>query len=322
MLTPGFINAQQAAYRRFCADHSTQLPVFAQSWYLDSVCEGGFWGAAMAEYDGKTGAVWPYFLKQKLGWKYVAMPVLGKFHGPYFLPFCQKPDTQIRLTERLWSQMPLGLAAFEQDFHYSYTNWLPLYWQGFRQTTRYSYTIPLAGRTSDEVWQAVSTNYRRKIERAQQHLQVRHDLPLADLYRVATLSFQRQQLPVPFSFEFFQRLHLALAEHGQSQCFFVTDPQTGAIHSVAYLIWDAQSAYYLLAGDDPAFRSSGSGVLAAWAAIRYTKEVLNLPVFDFEGSMIRAIEQGRREFGAQALPYFRLQHEWSPLWRWGKWLLR
>jgi hypothetical protein len=77
-----------------------------------------------------------------------------------------------------------------------------------------------------------------------------------------------------------------------------------------------------MAGDDPALRHSGAGILLAWEAIRYTHEVLKLPIFDFAGSMILPIERVRRQFGALQKPYFRVQKEWSPLWKMGKILFR
>ena len=76
------------------------------------------------------------------------------------------------------------------------------------------------------------------------------------------------------------------------------------MHSVAYLIWDATTAYYLLAGDDPARRASGAGMLLAWEAIRYASAVLGLRCFDFEGSMLPGVERVRVRFGAVQTPYF------------------
>jgi len=73
---------------------------------------------------------------------------------------------------------------------------------------------------------------------------------------------------------------------------------------VAYLIWDATTAYFLLAGDDPALRASGAGVLLAWEAICYASEVLGLDCFDFEGSMLPGVERMRVRFGAVQTPYF------------------
>lgn len=292
-----------------------------QPWYLDAVCDNGVWQAALAERVGRVVAVMPYFLKRKMGWRYVAMPVLGKFHGPYLLPEFRNPDHEIRLYDVLLDQLPPGLAAFEQDLHYGVTNWLPWYWRGFRQTTRYSYVLPL-DTPEDELFQNIAKNYRQKIAKAAAAVEVTADRPLADLYRLLRLSFGRQELSAPFSFDFLQKLHVALTAHDACRLFFAADKNTGALHSAALLAWDKTSAYYLLSGDDPALRHSGSAVLLKWEAIRYAKNVLGLPLFDFEGSMIRAIEQGRRDFGASPRPYFRLQKEWSALWKWGKWIWR
>jgi hypothetical protein len=77
-----------------------------------------------------------------------------------------------------------------------------------------------------------------------------------------------------------------------------------------------------MSGDDPQLRSSGSALLLKWTAVMYAKKTLNLHTFDFEGSMIRAIEAGRRDFGARQIPYFRIRKEWSVIWKIGKWLFR
>jgi hypothetical protein len=77
-----------------------------------------------------------------------------------------------------------------------------------------------------------------------------------------------------------------------------------------------------MAGDDPALRQSGAGVLLAWEAIQYTHAVLKLSVFDFAGSMVKAIERVRRQFGAQQKPYFRVHKTWSTIWGIGKKILR
>jgi len=130
-----------------------------------------------------------------------------------------------------------------------------------------------------------------------------HDLPLDEFYRVNTLSFTRQGLPAPYSAAQLQRLDAALATAGNRQLFFAVD-QAGRVHSVAYLIWDATTAYFLLAGDDPALRASGAGVLLAWEAICYASEVLGLDCFDFEGSMLPGVERIRVRFGAVQTPYF------------------
>lgn len=307
--------SQQEKYRVF-AEQAPDLPLFLQPWFLDAVCEGGRWDACVAEKSGKPVAVLPYFLKRKFGASYIAMPQLCKFLGPYLLPEYRNLNDETRLYAVLLEQLPSQLAAFQQDFNYQVVNWLPFYWRGFRQTTRYSYVIPL-GLPEADIFQKISKNYRQKIRTAQQSLRLRHDLPASELLRLINLSFARQGLAAPLRADFFETYYQALESRGKCRLFFAEDAR-GQIHSAALLAWDAQTAYLTLSGDDPHLRQSGSALFLKWEAVCFAKNELQLDIFDFEGSMIERIEIGRRDFGAQQKSYFRLQKEWSWLWKTGK----
>lgn len=304
------------AYRLFAAE-LPDLPLFMQPWYLDLVCVGGQWDAALVERGGRTVAALPYFLKQKLGWRYITMPHLCKQMGPYLLPEYRNLKWEMRLYEALIAQLPPGLAAFEQNFNYSVNNWLPFYWKGFKQTTCYSYVIPLDS-SEDLIFKNIEKNYRQKIRSAETQVQILHDLPLQELHRLIGSSFTRQGLQSPIDFGFLQKLFAGLNEHNACKLFFAKDIHTAQIHSAALLIWDHNSAYYLLSGDDPALRKSGAAVLLKWAAIKFAKNTLDVPLFDFEGSMIPGVEQGRRDFGAIQKPYFRVRRAWSLVWKLAK----
>jgi hypothetical protein len=310
----------QDKYRIFAAA-APDLPLFLQPWYLDAVCVDGAWDAVLLEKGGDIVAVLPYFLKKKWCWQHIAMPQLCKFLGPYLLPAFRNLNDETRLYEALLEKLPKPLAAFQQDLNYSVTNWLPFYWRGFRQTTRYSYTLSLEP-SEALIFSNISKNYRQKIRAAEANLILRADRPLSELQRLIDLSFARQGLEAPLSAAFFQQFYDTLSAQHCCQLFFAIDPATGATHSAAMLAWDNTAAYYLVSGDDPALRASGSALLLKWAAIRFAKNDLKVPVFDFEGSMIRAIEKGRRDFGAQQKQYFRVQHEWSLIWKWGKFLIQ
>ncbi len=308
-------------YRRFCAEAPPDFPLFMQDWYLDAVCEGGNWDAVVLEKAGQVVAVWPYFLKKKLAWTYVAMPRLARMMGPYIAQGWRNLRKEPGLMEELISHLPAQLAAFEQDFPYQVNNWLPFYWKGFRQSTRYSYVLKI--NDLNKVWAHISADYRNgKIPRAQQQVEVKTGGTLAEFIQIHNGSFERQGLKVPVNTDLLVRLDQALAQRQQREIFMAVDRETGAVHSVGYLAWDAQSAYLLMAGDDPARRASGAGILLIWEMIRYTHEVLQLPVFDFLGSMLRPVERVRRQFGAQQQPYFRLRREWSVLFQVGKMLFR
>ena len=103
-----------------------------------------------------------------------------------------------------------------------------------------------------------------------------------------------------------KRLDLALEKNNARKMFFALDKENN-IHSVVYLIWDKNTAYYLLAGDNPDLRNSGAGILTTWHSIKYAKEVLGKKDFDFLGSMIEPITRVRRNFGAIQVPYFEVK---------------
>jgi hypothetical protein len=299
-------------YRSFCAAAPPDLPVFLHDWYLDAVCSGGSWEAAIIEKAGKVVAVWPFFIKRKMGRPYVVMPSLCRFMGPYILPEFRSARLEPGLLETLLEQMP-RLAAFEQDFNYSAQNWLPFYWRGFRQSTRYSYVLDLEDLGT--VWQNLASDYRnRKIPGARQVVEVRTGDDLQTFMDIHNRSYARQGMPPPVPAAFLENLDTTLARKQARAILFATDLSNGAVHSVAYLIRDQQAAYLLMAGDDPALRQSGAGILTTWEAIRYTKEVWQLGQFDFLGSMIQPIERVRRQFGAVRQPYFRVYKDWD--WRW------
>jgi len=291
----------KAHYRDFCRA-APDVPVFAQPWYLDACAAEGAWDVVLAREAGRVVAALPYFYKQKGPFRYVTMPLFVKMLGPYLLPeFRGVLPKEHALLADLIKQLP-DFAAFKQNFHPSVSNWLPFYWRGFRQTTYYTYRLHGLQQLPD-VAAGLSTGIRRDIRLARQRVRVVHDLPLSTFYAVNRLSFDRQGLRPPYSEAQFQRLDAALAAQNARQLFFAVDDQD-RVHSVVYLIWDATTAYFLLAGDDPALRASGAGILLAWEAIRYASEVLGLSCFDFEGSMLPGVERVRVRFGAVQTPYF------------------
>lgn len=292
-----------------------------QPYYLDAVCEGGEWDVLLADKSGQVVGAWPIFLKKKWHWQYVAMPALGRMLGPYLLPVYRNARHEVDIIETLLGQLPPNLAAFEQDFNYTAINWLPFYWQGYRQTTRYSYTLDL--QDLNRVWQNIKPRYRnQRIRQAKEVVQVTTGCPVLELHRLQGLSFERQGAELPISLNLIRRLEDALAPQGQREIFWATDLETGATHSAGYLAWDAHTAYYLMSGDDPNLRQSGAGIYLIWELVRYAAEVLQVRTFDFCGSMIRPIERVRRQFGAEPKLYFRVQKEWSPMWRLAKGLRR
>jgi len=115
------------------------------------------------------------------------------------------------------------------------------------------------------------------------------------------LTFKRQGLDLPYSRDVVRRLDAACIKHQARRMFFAEDAQ-GRIHAAKYVVWHKDSAYYLMGGSDPELRNSGADSLLTWEAIRFAATVAER--FDFEGSMLEAIERGFRAFGGVQTSYF------------------
>ncbi|MFN2567920.1 MAG: GNAT family N-acetyltransferase [Gemmatimonadaceae bacterium] len=278
--------------------------LFDEPWWLTAVAPGQ-WGAVEIERGGQVVARLPYVIRRRLGVTALTMPPLTPRLGPWLAPSNAKPANQLAHQKDLMTELIQGLPPhhyFLQHFHYAITNWLPFHWQGFEQTTRYTYVLDNLS-DLENVWAGLLVNIRTDIRKAQKQVQVRTDLDLDRFLEISSLTFARQGEASPYSRALVERVDAACAARGVRRMFFAEDAQ-GRIHAAIYLVWDSQSAYYLLGGGDPALRNSGATSLVLWEAINFAATVTQR--FDFEGSMLEPVERFFRAFGARQVPYFRV----------------
>jgi len=289
------------AYQQFCKKEK-EVPIFSQPWYLDVICGIDGWDIMMIKKGDEIAVTMPIQKKNILGFQLPRMPHPAKYLGPYFPKKFRSIKQQEKLMRQLIKQLP-KFDFFEQNFNPSIINWLPFHWENFEATTRYTFTIDLNQKTL-EIFQNIDSKYRNnKITKAQKIVQVTTDKSLQDFFNIQSKTFERQKMKVPFSFDFFKKYDAVLNKQNAREIFFAID-KDDQIHSVLYLIWDKDTAYLHIAGDDPKLRSSGASILLTWHAIKHAKEVLQKNIFDFEGSMIEPIAKVRQSFGGQQTPYF------------------
>lgn len=297
--------SDKAAFRQF-AQTCSNLPLCFQPWYLDAVVQDGRWDVAIFQENGEVKGLWTWMLKRKFGLPYITMPHLTKWMGPWMPKATRKNLTlSHEVLTSLYQRLPPA-CKISADWHPDIQNWLPLYWNGFHQTTRYTYTLDLKGEHAPN--EGFNRNIRRNIEKAGREIQVSPEGTRSEFIHCHRMSFQRQGLSMPYTEDLLNKHLDALEAHHSVKLLFARHA-SGKLYSVAALTWDAERAYYHLSGDDPEYRQSGSGHLLVWESIRFAQEELQVPIFDFEGSMIPGVEAVRRQFGALQLPYFRV---WKP----------
>ncbi|MCD6599365.1 MAG: GNAT family N-acetyltransferase [Dehalococcoidia bacterium] len=204
---------------------------------------------------------------------------------------------------------PFKVIAF--NCHYSFTNWLPFYWDGYTQTTRYTYVIEDTS-DLDAVWSGMGQAVRTEIRKAEKNgIEVVESDNLDEFWRLNSMTWERQGRSVPYTRSFLEHLDETCSRHA-ARTIFIAKDCLGRVHSALYVVYDNKAMYNLMQGGDPALRSSGANPLAMWRSIQLAAE--RGIRYDFEGSMLENVEPFFRHFGARQKPYFRIWKDKRPLW--------
>lgn len=313
------MSERKTRYADFCQNN--YVPLHFRPRWLDAVCLPGHWDVGIAENgNGAITGIWPYYLHRRFGMAVIGQPPLTSYGGPW-LVYPDAPDRgtlkrsefEKKVLDELCSQLP-PTAFLQQNMHPEMRNWLPLYWAGFRQTTRYTYVFPDL-RDTKKILNGFKNTLRTDLKKSDQAVEIsRADGESELLFRLHEMSFQRKGRRPPYGFQTFRRLHEALLDQGNCAVFIAWDRNTGAPHAGLCLAFDDRCASVLLTGADPVFKTHCAVWGLFWEAICLCSEKgLSL---DFEGSMERDIERGFRSFGAQLTPYHRI---WKAGNRWLDW---
>ncbi len=287
------------------------MPVFCSPWWLDATAGAGNWGIAEVRQNSQILASMPWVLKQnRLGLRILSQPALTQTLGPWIAEPPQKTKYGTRLArekdlmEALINQLP-HYHVLRQNFAPEITNWLPFYWHGFQQTTRYTYRLDLSCER-DDLWAGFQENVRREIRKAIKRGVVIEESKDIDAFLVLNeKTFLRQGMNLPYTKSYVRNFFSASLAHQAGKIFLARD-EDGRVHAGNLIVWNKHCAYYLMGGGDPQLRNSGAMSLAMWHAIEFASKVAK--IFDFEGSMIEPVERFFRGFGAVQTPYFAMTH--------------
>lgn len=295
---------EQECLALFLAD----APIFLQPWWLNAA-SSGHWSYAKVIRDKRLAAVMPYTKQRSpLGYTILGMPPLTMFLGPWLRISKAKYPTQLAEQKELMTELIDDLpphSLFAQKFHYGVTNWLPFYWRGFTQTTRYSYVLDNL-RDLGAIWENMRSEARRDIRKAQQNVKIVDHLGIERFLEINEMTFRRQNLRFPYSAQLVSRLDEACRAQNAGKMLFAVDVQE-RIHAAIYIVWTRSSTFLLMSGADPALRSSCANSLLIWEAIRFASTVSD--AFDFEGSMIEPIESFFRSFSPIQKPFSAIHHD-------------
>lgn len=292
-------------YTVFC-EFEKQIPIFSQPWWLDAVCGEKNWDVILIEKNDQIIASFPYFYFHSTGMNYIGMPPLTQKLGMYInYPDGQTESSRLsyekEILDGIISKLPY-YDFFSVQFDYRYQNWLPFYWNGFEQTTRYTYVIEQII-DIECVYKNFDHSKRKNIKKAQNEVVVLFDLSCVDFYENHKMTLLKQGEKISYSYDVFQRIYVNAYKYKQGRTIYCRD-KDGHIHAALFVVWDNGSAYDLISTIDPNFRNSGAATLLVYEMIKTLSGTVKS--FDFEGSMIEGVENSFRKFGSVQKSYFQV----------------
>ena len=291
-------------------DASPQGSVFSRSWWLRAVCQDRFRICTLRR-GGRLVAGMPLPVSRMAGLTTTTMPPLTQTLGPVLLPSSKSTyegrlSDEMEVLEALVAAMPRS-HIFSMHFHNSLANWLPFYWAGYQQTTRYTYIIPDLT-DLNAVFSGFSHSKRGNIRKAEGLVTVHADMAPKDFYENHKMTLRKQGETISYSYDLFKRIHEAACQMSGCKTFYALD-KSDNMHAAIFIIFDRRSAYYLISSIDPDYRTSGSATLLLREAITYASQYTK--AFNLEGSMIKGVESSFRKLGGIQTPYFRISKEAS-----------
>ena len=289
-------------YREFCKKEK-DIPIFSKDWWLDTVCQESDWDVVLFEKGGEIWASLPYQKTKKAIFEIITMPKLTQTMGVYIKyppkqKYYKKLSWEKEVMEILISNLP-KVDYFSQNFDHSITNWLPFYWAGFEQTTRYTYIIENI--SIEELEKNFETDIRRRRRKAYEiGIKIIESEDIETFYKLNTMTFARKNIGISYSFEFVKNLFENCKENSAVKMYFAK--YQDEVIAVNFLVYDDNTVYYLMGGIDQSKKDLGAMDAIQFESIKFALESGRR--FDFEGSMIESIEKYFRSFGAVQTPYF------------------
>jgi hypothetical protein len=290
------------------------IPIFYTPEWLDAVT-GKTWDVINA-YDAENNiiAFMPVTKKNKWGLELFTNPLLSPHQGIYFPaldPNMKEQKKQSLIFKACREILPkIGNPnLFKVRFHPSFSMWLPFYYQGYRQTTYYSYVLENI-KNHDAIFEGFKMNTRNTIRRAEKKLTVIEKDDIELLYTLLKNTFEHKKSRMPFSLDFLKNLDGAIRHN--RKLLFALDDQNNVLAGI-FLAYDHNTAYNLIFGTDFQHVNSGAPSFLIWKAIQTASEKVNR--FDFEGSRLPTIQPFFQSFGGTPVPYFEISKAKNVFWK-------
>jgi Acetyltransferase (GNAT) domain len=285
---------------RFVSE-SPQAIIYARYGYLRAVY--GQWSAIITEEDGIWIAVLPFAIRRKYLFVYSFTPPFTQYLGLLFAKSSLNGRKEIEWKRKVMQStidiLPGELKLFNHNFG-PICNYLgPFYWSGFRVQAFQSFVLHLPDAIHD-VYSLFSSGIRESISKANRR---GHTTNESDDIAPLIVLLKKNGLLKPEQERVLENLWSYLSQSNQGFVLYVKDSHGKEVSGGLFLI-DRNKVIFLSTATDPASRSSGVHPQLVWEGIKKAGNLDGIRLFDFEGSMIKGVDNYFNNFGAEPIFYF------------------
>ncbi|WP_052649344.1 hypothetical protein [Sanguibacteroides justesenii] len=293
-------------YIRFC-EQNDFVPIFSQPWWMDAVCIDGYWDVLLYEKADEILGALPYFVKKKIGLSYITQPPFTQNNGVIIkYPENQKYEKRLSHEKEVMTALieqleKLPISFYRQQFNCNYTNWLPFYWKGYKQTTYYTYAYKnILNIQEQDLLKSYSQDKRKSVQSGKSKgLYLSEDISVDDFYEFHKLCLIKLGKQISYSHELLVNMVNGAYERNMGKVFTVRDVE-GSLVAVRFAVWDKYAGYGINTAICHTNRDGGPFVFHE--VIKYISNFVN--IFYLGGSMIESVEASYRRFGTVQVPYF------------------
>ena len=254
-----------------------------------------------------------FFKERRFGLKIIRNAPFTPMCGPFIAIKAQNPVAMIEkrrkvlvcVVEYLEIESP-AIIRFGLD--QGVFDVLPFYWNNYKVIPAYTYLIDLSLSLLD-IQKNMSSAQRNHILKAKKDdLIVKRTYDMHIVRDLVLATFDRQNKSL--NNRALENILFRYANNSNSYAF--TTYRGDNPIATCFVVHNQKTAYNLIAGYKAQERHHGAGPLAVFEAIKYAKEI-GIKIFDFEGSVVPAIETYFRGFGGTLTPFFTVNKAWLPL---------
>lgn len=291
---------------------SPEGAVYASFEFLNGILDE--WEALIISEGETWQMVFPYKRNSRLFVPYFLQPKFTQYLGPMFRSYDGKKAKELQWKGKL---LNVAIEIIRAQFWYANFNispqsnyTLPFHVKRFRLAPRYTYQIKLSSKTEADLESQILKGKitPRKAEESglifqeesssSEILEAFHKSKGAEVENLAR--------------EDYTRYEQTLQNLGSQKSIWSLRSKEGELAGGMILYHYRNELTFAFSYANPEYHSYAVGHALIWKAIRVAQE-RGAEIFDFEGSMIPAVERVFRRFGAEPVTYLNVQYAKSAI---------